>query len=891
MRCKAIILIVFVALASVAVQANPGLAVDGLFSVGWNAGSGVAYERRPGVNLGVISFDEAGGERIALLANAADEIVVIDRRSGALIKRFAVANGARDLVFDGGIFYVLADERIVAYDERGKQISETPVPEAGRGTERIARYGGETYLLLPSGNSLKVDPRPFGASEDEGWITATGAFVSTALTGGDSFAVRVAGGEFAGFRLPYARGGKLAGVFVIGATPDRIALETQTFISENPVEVERQLLIIKLGGKTPVGIAAELRLPDTAYVLSNRDLKLADDGTVLNMVTAPAGAYLFALREATEGQPTQYPDFLGRSHYHFNKDLIRVETPDNAVRGINDFAAITRDQIIANAVPYTSQTWTATSANRWFGIACGGKTIQTPAWVQVGENVSMPYCWGGWTTTSAIQGYLDLGRSAGDNDTETAFGAEPSCAVGLDCSGFVSRAWGLTTKQATSTLPGISTTKPLSQTQPGDIVNIVSNHTRLIETNFGNGNYRVIESSGRDWKTSYFTYTAAQLAAYDPRAYNNVIGGNPPAALTLTLTPECNGTAGRIRLNWTNSIGAASYDIHRNGSLYTSGIAGTQFINSANLVVGQTYEYFVRAQNANGSADSNSLAAVAPNCSPAPRPFDFDGDGKSDISVFRPSNGQWWLNRSADGVIAHTFGNSGDSLAPADFTGDGKTDVAVFRPSTGEWFVLRSENSTFYSFPFGVSGDVPAPSDYDGDRKADAAVYRPSNSVWYIQRSAGGTAIEQFGASGDVPVPADYDGDGRADIAIFRPGSGQWWLNRSTSGLIVHTFGNSADTPVPRDFTGDGKADVAILRPAGGQWFILRSENGSFYSFPFGANGDSPVPGDYDGDGKFDAAVFRPSNATWYLNRSTAGLLIQTFGLPTDVAVPSAYVW
>jgi glycosidase len=271
-------------------------------------------------------------------------------------------------------------------------------------------------------------------------------------------------------------------------------------------------------------------------------------------------------------------------------------------------------------------------------------------------------------------------------------------------------------------------------------------------------------------------------------------------------------------------------------------------------------------------------------------PFDFDGDGRTDLSIYRPSNGQWWLNRSTDGLIVHTFGNSADNVTPGDFTGDGKTDVAFWRPSTGEWFVLRSEDFTFYSFPFGAAGDRPVAADYDGDGKTDAAVFRPSSSTWYVQRSTGGTMIEGFGAAGDFPVPADYDGDLKADIAIFRPSLGQWWLNRSTAGLIAHTFGNSDDRNVQGDYTGDGKADIAFWRPSTGAWFILRSEDSSFYSFPFGSTGDLPAPGDYDGDGKTDAAVFRPSAATWYVQRSTAGLLIQGFGAPTDLPLPNTTV-
>lgn len=270
--------------------------------------------------------------------------------------------------------------------------------------------------------------------------------------------------------------------------------------------------------------------------------------------------------------------------------------------------------------------------------------------------------------------------------------------------------------------------------------------------------------------------------------------------------------------------------------------------------------------------------------------FDFDADGKSDLSIFRPSNGQWWLNRSNAGVAAFTFGNSADVIAPADFTGDGKTDVTIFRPSAGEWFILRSEDYSFFSFPFGTAGDIPSPGDFDGDGKADAAVFRPSNSTWYIQRSSdAGTTIQQFGTAGDIPQVGDYDGDGKSDMAIFRPSNGQWWLNRSAAGVIAATFGSSTDRPTARDFTGDGKTDIAIFRPSSGEWFILRSEDYSYYSTQFGVSTDIPASGDFDGDGKADPAVFRPSSGTWYVDRSTQGLLIQTFGSPGDNPVPAAY--
>ncbi len=273
------------------------------------------------------------------------------------------------------------------------------------------------------------------------------------------------------------------------------------------------------------------------------------------------------------------------------------------------------------------------------------------------------------------------------------------------------------------------------------------------------------------------------------------------------------------------------------------------------------------------------------------KPFDFDGDGKTDISIFRPAVGEWWISRSSNSqTVAAQFGNGADKITSADFTGDGRTDIAFFRQNTGEWFVLRSEDGSFFSFPFGTNGDIPVPADYDGDGKADVAVFRPSTATWFILRSGGGITITSFGTSEDKPVVADYDGDGRADIAIFRPSNGQWWLLRSTAGVIATTFGTGTDKPVPGDYTGDGKADIAFWRASNGFWFILRSEDSSFFSFPFGSSDDMPASGDYDGDGKFDAAVFRPSNSTWFINRTLSGVLITTFGSAGDIPVPSAFV-
>lgn len=269
---------------------------------------------------------------------------------------------------------------------------------------------------------------------------------------------------------------------------------------------------------------------------------------------------------------------------------------------------------------------------------------------------------------------------------------------------------------------------------------------------------------------------------------------------------------------------------------------------------------------------------------------DFDGDGKTDVSVFRPSDGNWYIDRSTAGFTGIHWGNSTDTLIPGDFDGDGKTDTAVFRPSLvpgeADFHFLNSNGFVYTAFSWGNPGDIPVAGDFDGDGRDDTTVFRPSDGTWYVHTSTGSDVFTAFGQNGDQPIAGDFDGDGLSDRTVFR--AGQWITLKSSGGTTVTSFGLGSDEAVPADYDGDNRVDIAVFRPSDGNWYSLRSSNGLYEAVHWGASGDVPVPGDYDGDGKDDQAVYR--NGAWYMNRSTAGFSAATFGLASDKPIPNAYI-
>ncbi|HEY8241366.1 MAG TPA: LamG-like jellyroll fold domain-containing protein, partial [Kiritimatiellia bacterium] len=290
-----------------------------------------------------------------------------------------------------------------------------------------------------------------------------------------------------------------------------------------------------------------------------------------------------------------------------------------------------------------------------------------------------------------------------------------------------------------------------------------------------------------------------------------------------------------------------------------------------------------------------------PNSVPPKLEFnDFDGDGATDISVFWPQGGKWYIRQTSGGTRQVNWGFNLTIPVPGDYDADDVTDIAVHWKSNGVWYVLQSAQNPDYpsQVTWTKGSDIKAvPGDYDGNGKSDYVVYKQSLGNWYIAYN--GTNIVStptesihWGWSSANPVTGDYDGDGAADIAVFWPQGGYWYIRKSSDKTLFNNnpvaWGFSSSTPVPADYDNDRRTDIAVYYA--GKWYIRKTNSGQMFGgapISWGWSEARPVPGDYDNDGAADIAVYYQKGGTWYI-RQSSDLQMYT-GAPIQFGWSAAY--
>ena len=159
---------------------------------------------------------------------------------------------------------------------------------------------------------------------------------------------------------------------------------------------------------------------------------------------------------------------------------------------------VTRAQALVTAQTYLLHVWTPTARNTLHGLDPDGVRVDTPDagfrpagngtrpgwWIAGEKNVGMPYQWGGFCTPAEFDAGLRAGRAAGDVYTAAKHAALDDAvsrhAVGIDCSGLISRCWRLPRAYSTRELAALC--QPLASVEElraGDIMNLHNAHVLM----------------------------------------------------------------------------------------------------------------------------------------------------------------------------------------------------------------------------------------------------------------------------------------------------------------------------------------------------------------------------------------------------------------------------
>ncbi|WP_409411258.1 hypothetical protein [Bradyrhizobium sp. AUGA SZCCT0182] len=216
----------------------------------------------------------------------------------------------------------------------------------------------------------------------------------------------------------------------------------------------------------------------------------------------------------------------------------RLQNAGNAPStNFNAIAAVrpsNRQQAIETAFAFEGIQWQVTAQN--YGpdpdTSCTGfSRIRRPWYLQgkLGQQVrGVPYCWGCNGSLAKFQAALQRGVKAGNVCTKN----QPRNDVaGVDCSAFVSAAWGLSVHYTTAAIPAIA--KPLADPwglRPGDALNKPGSHVMLFLRFTPDRKAEVMESStgGCNGRVCRNIYPLASLLArgYTPVRFKGLAEDN-----------------------------------------------------------------------------------------------------------------------------------------------------------------------------------------------------------------------------------------------------------------------------------------------------------------------------------------------------------------------------
>jgi len=311
-------------------------------------------------------------------------------------------------------------------------------------------------------------------------------------------------------------------------------------------------------------LLSTIDIPDTGYTYASNGIAVDANGNIYQILTELSATHLIRWTQYPKGKTVDLSQLSLSSDPNtasLASDLggaCTYEPLSSTAINNDDVTAlsITRDQVISNAEAYRSHTWTV-GPNNYSSRTCSNGCPVGPSHWSIGTQVTgVAYQWGGYDTISSFDSKLSQGYLAGDVSGTSCVG---SCATGVDCSGFVSRAWE-TSRYTTSTLPSVSTQIARSELKKGDILDNISSHVVLFSYFDSSGAPVYYEAAYGSPSKVWLNTTGGwnYVSGYTPYRYNNITdsGGGSAPTTPSSPNPSDSTTVGRttsVNLSWSTT--------------------------------------------------------------------------------------------------------------------------------------------------------------------------------------------------------------------------------------------------------------------------------------------------------------------------------------------------
>ncbi len=580
----------------------------------WNTDTlgNISYSLDPEGRVGPLNF-QIYGDSVCLLDQRNSMINIYSKNR--LVDRLPVTPMAKDFLLKSSEEYVcLAENGLNIYRHRNliEQIrSARPLPVM----QGILRHNDELMVANHDGSISRITNRRLAKSSQPGIVTYQLRKVSRSLA--NLVVIDENGKPTNRFDLSFSEN-NLGSFTLTGADKSgRLFLDIDLIIQEVPLRVRREVWILNPNGEQ----VGKITIPPHCFTMTWNDLRLTEEGLLYHMLSSEDGIHVMKWNLFSEKSGCctgEYPEKYQR-YLHYN-DAIQSEPEPSQKKSplSNPSFTVTRSQALATADTYAVHAWTCTASNLTSAAgvtAPDGLLIITPTWIEAGSNFRIPYQWGGFSTLTQYDAGLLAGKYAGDKYTSKSSGS--SYAVGVDCSGFVSRCWNLSSHYSTSMMPNITTAYPSwDSLKAGDAIHRVG-HVRLAVENLQNGSILAVEAagSGTDWRVNYRTYTYSELSGYSPRYYNNMIGPSLAISQPVLVATNVKNTQTDLlwNLNSTDNVSGIQIQYSENGTDWNNLLGDSLLSPSLNEYTGDLPggPVFFRVKSINN--ENNSLVESLPS--------------------------------------------------------------------------------------------------------------------------------------------------------------------------------------------------------------------------------------------------------------------------------------